>query len=306
MKLKIDTEKGSIYDEKGFACGTIDVENETMEFTTRTEHISISEDEISIEQNTYNPYLKEFEGVDFDSKKMFTIEKGCSVGVSAPICIELHNEMLESFRKGAFAFNAPLDPFIPRGISPVKLALEIQEKLKSVEMSGVYYEKRTRSNNFGEKYNTISPVQTTPERNVDESVNMLEIEGTKLNGEKVNLGEVESVSFEINGKQHVLNRFESTLKDAYIPDLDPVKGLTSVTCNYDSNGVAYKIKRQNFPEILPTQKWNLIGYINGKHTNVYQGKMKDFKTLRFLGRSGDFFHVLGDDRTILVCNLIFK
>lgn len=65
-------------------------------------------------------------------------------------------------------------------------------------------------------------------------------------------------------------------------------------------------RRFNFPEILPTQKWNLIGYINGKHTNVYHGKLEDFKTLRFLGRSGDFYHVLGDDRTVLVCSLIFE
>lgn len=60
------------------------------------------------------------------------------------------------------------------------------------------------------------------------------------------------------------------------------------------------------PELAPTQEWSVTGYLAGRATRSCPLKFSDFKTIQFIGRSGDYYHFIGDGRTILICTINFK
>lgn len=60
------------------------------------------------------------------------------------------------------------------------------------------------------------------------------------------------------------------------------------------------------PELATNQVWHVVSYLLGNATRKCPIKFDSFKTVQYIGRSGDFHHFIGDGRTILVCTIQFK
>lgn len=64
--------------------------------------------------------------------------------------------------------------------------------------------------------------------------------------------------------------------------------------------------RINFPKLPSNQKWVIIGYLLGKNVRKCPLSLEDFGSLQYIGRSGDYFHIVGDINQVLVCSIIFR
>ena len=73
------------------------------------------------------------------------------------------------------------------------------------------------------------------------------------------------------------------------------------TCKYENKQIVY-----NFPKIADDQAWKVIGYVKGKQARATELKFKDFKTIQFVGQSGDYYHAIGDGNIVLVLSIIIK
>jgi hypothetical protein len=60
------------------------------------------------------------------------------------------------------------------------------------------------------------------------------------------------------------------------------------------------------PTISNDQEWSVIGYLNGRATRACPMKLSGFKTMQYLGASGDYYHFVADGRTVLICTIKFK
>lgn len=60
------------------------------------------------------------------------------------------------------------------------------------------------------------------------------------------------------------------------------------------------------PELAQNLQWKIVGYLHGRATRQCPMEMSGFKQMIFIGQSGDYYHFLGDQKTILICTIKIK
>lgn len=60
------------------------------------------------------------------------------------------------------------------------------------------------------------------------------------------------------------------------------------------------------PKLPKDQVWKVIGQVVGKRTRKCVLEFKDFSSIQYICRSGDYYHFIGDSNTLLVCSIIIK
>jgi hypothetical protein len=57
------------------------------------------------------------------------------------------------------------------------------------------------------------------------------------------------------------------------------------------------------PKIAENQKWKIISYLVGKNFRICPLKYDDFTVVQYIGKSGDYYHAIGDGSKILILTI---
>ena len=109
-------------------------------------------------------------------------------------------------------------------------------------------------------------------------------------------------NFWINGRNEKNNLVSVLLcSESNFSEIIEYKTEINSACKYEGGQIVY-----NFPKISDDQKWKVIGYIKGKQARATALNFEDFKTVQFVGQSGDYYHAIGDGSIVLVLSIIIK